>query len=388
MSTTSSQAVTNVDGSPGDEETPPRRSRSRAIAVGSGIAVILVAAGGIGVARAVGAFGTTGHTGNGVTTNHGPTSLTAITQGSLSSQTQVSGTLGYAGEYTVLNHAMGTFTSLPATGQTIRRGRVLYEVSNKPVVLLTGALPPYRSLSQGMLGPDVQQLNRNLVALGYATRSELNPNSRYFGAETVTALEKLQAHLDVSQSGKLSLGQAMFVPTATVRVTKVTAALGSLAGPGSPVLQASSTRRVVTVALDTSEESYVKDGDKVTVTLPDNTTTPGIVTSVGSIATQSSGGGATITVDVKLTRPGAAGKLDQAPVQVSITTGSVKNALIVPVDALLALGNGGYAVEIATSASGRSLVPVHLGLFDDATGTVQVSGPGLKADQRVVVPAL
>jgi hypothetical protein len=32
------------------------------------------------------------------------------------------------------------------------------------------------------------------------------------------------------------------------------------------------------------------------------------------------------------------------------------------------------------------LVPVRLGLFDDAAGMVAVSGPGLKAGQRVVVP--
>ena len=71
---------------------------------------------------------------------------------------------------------------------------------------------------------------------------------------------------------------------------------------------------------------------------------------------------------------------------VSITTESVEDALAVPVDALLALAGGGYAVEVAEGRVHR-LAAVTLGLFDDADGLVQVSGRGLSAGQRVVVPA-
>jgi hypothetical protein len=69
----------------------------------------------------------------------------------------------------------------------------------------------------------------------------------------------------------------------------------------------------------------------------------------------------------------------------SITTESVRDALVVPVDALLALAGGGYAVEIAAGRL-HYLAAVSLGLFDDADGLVQVSGRGLSAGQRVVVP--
>ena len=72
---------------------------------------------------------------------------------------------------------------------------------------------------------------------------------------------------------------------------------------------------------------------------------------------------------------------------VAITTGSVTNALVVPVDALLARPGGGYAVEV-TGPGGHHLVAVSVGLFDDAAGLVQVSGTGLAAGQHVVVPAL
>jgi hypothetical protein len=57
------------------------------------------------------------------------------------------------------------------------------------------------------------------------------------------------------------------------------------------------------------------------------------------------------------------------------------------VTALLAQAGGGYAVEIVDAGGGRQLVPVHLGSFDQANGLVQVSGPGVRAGQRVVVPS-
>jgi multidrug efflux pump subunit AcrA (membrane-fusion protein) len=74
-------------------------------------------------------------------------------------------------------------------------------------------------------------------------------------------------------------------------------------------------------------------------------------------------------------------------VQVTITTASVQNALVVPVAALLAQAGGGYAVEVVGPAGIDHLVPVSLGLFDDADGLVQVIGSGLAAGQQVVVPS-
>jgi len=186
----------------------------------------------------------------------------------------------------------------------------------------------------------------------------------------------------------------VFEPGA-LRVRTVTASLGSPAS--GAVLQATSDRHQVTIALDASEQSYVKAGDEVTVTLPDGKTTPGVVSGIGTVATSSSSPGgyssprssATIPVYVKLTRLKAAGSLDQAPVTVNITTATARNVLAVPVTALLARVGGGYAVEVTSPRNTRRLVPVRVGpVFDDASGLVQVSGAGLAAGQHVVVPAL
>jgi multidrug efflux pump subunit AcrA (membrane-fusion protein) len=192
----------------------------------------------------------------------------------------------------------------------------------------------------------------------------------------------------MTQNGTLSLGQAVFEP-ASLRITSLSASLGAAARPGQPVLCATSTTRQVSIALDADQQSEVAVGDKVTITLPNNDTTPGAISSVGTVATTPSGGGSpTITVLVNPTDPGATGTWDEAPVYVTIITGTVTNALVVPVDALLAQASGSYAVEVVGAQGIHRLVAVSLGLFDDADGLVQVTGAGLAAGQQVVVPNL
>ena len=310
--------------------------------------------------------------------------------------------------YSVINRAGGTYSELPALGQVIHQGRVLYRVNDRPVVLLDGETPAYRTLSAGASGPDVAELNADLVALGYATRAELGRTSASFGSATTTAVEKLQAAVGVTQTGTLTLGEAVFEPTA-VRVTSVPVQLGGGAQPGETVLQGTSTTRQVQVALSASQQTDVAVGDKVSITLPNNLTTPGVVSSVGTVATCPSSSGSdgtssaapgtdscssassgssapTIAVDVTPSDPAATGTWDQAPVQVGITTASVSNALVVPVTALLAQPTGGYAVEVVGAGQTHHLVPVSLGVFDDADGLVQVTGSLLAAGQKVVVP--
>jgi len=358
----------------------PGRGRRRRRRVLAGGAAVVAAAAGVAVA-VTGPFGGAGRAGGGAAAGGYPTAVSAVARRLLVSQTSVAATLGYAGSYTVTGHG-GTVTWLPAPGQVIGQGQVLYRVNNgTPVVLLYGRVPAWRALSAGVHGADVRQLNHALVALGCATRALLDPGSKYFTAETGYALERLQARLGLPQTGTLPLGQAVFVPSA-IRVTAVPGALGAAAA--GAVLAATSARHVVTIALDAAQQTEVQAGDKVAITLPSGRVTPGVVASVGKVA--SGGASPKVTVTVTLTHPKAAGGLDQAPVTVAITTATVKNALVVPVDALLARP-GGYAVEEAGPGGRHHLVPVTLGLFDDAAGLVQVSGAGLAAGQHVVVPA-
>jgi len=374
---------------------PPGRSRGRGrrrdrwVALGVVVVVVVVAAGAVAAWRA-GVFSPAAASGTGQ--QGGPPATATVTRQDLSAVTPVTATLGYAGSYTVAGRGGGTLTWLPSPGRVIGQGQVLYRVGNgSPVVLLYGGVPDWRAMSEGITGQDVSQLNHDLAALGYASRADVAALGwDYYSWETACAVQELEEHLGVaSPPGSLSLGQVVFGPRA-LRVAQVS---GSLGGPAAgPVLAATSDRHVVTIALSTSQESQVAAGDVVTVTLPDNASTPGKISSVGSVASGTASN-ATVQVTVTLTHPQVAGTLDQAPVTVYVTTASSSGpVLAVPVAALQAQATGdgqaggGYAVEVAGAGDTRRLVAVTAGIFDDNSGLVQVTG-ALAPGEQVVVPA-
>jgi peptidoglycan hydrolase-like protein with peptidoglycan-binding domain len=308
-----------------------------------------------------------------------------------------------------VNQAAGTaYTALPRPGQLIRRGQRLYEVDGSPVTLLYGGRPAWRRLALGVAaGPDVAQLDRNLIALGFASPATLTVSNTFTPA-TADAVQRWQAALGVLVTGTVPLGQVAFAP-GPLLVTSMTAGLGGAAQPGGTVLAATSPDPVVTAALPVAQEYLVKRGDLVSVTLPDGTTsTPGVITAVSRVAQAlsaaglpagpqaagSPGGGgpgggpgrsgAAVQLSVRIRHPRLAGHLDQAPVTVSIVSQRASNVLAVPVNALVALAGGGYAVEVR-DGRGLRLTGVHTGLFGGTL--VQVTGTGLAPGTRVEVPA-
>jgi multidrug efflux pump subunit AcrA (membrane-fusion protein) len=349
------------------------------------VAVVLTVLGaGAATAGAAGAFGSDGS--SEARQGAPPPATQPVAREDLSSQVPVTATLGYANSYTVRGQGGGTLTWLPSAGQVIGQGKVLYQVDNGiPVVLLYGPVPAWRTLAEGLTGADVTQLNHDLVALGYASGSGVGGLGwDYFSWETAYGVRRLESALGVSSPpGSLPLGSVVFEPGAL----RVSGVLGTLGAPGTgPVLAATSDRHVVTIPLSTAQESEVAIGDAVTVTLPDNASTPGKISSVGTVASGTASN-ATIQVTVTLTHPRVAGTLDQAPVTVYVTTASSHGpVLAVPVTALQARSSGGYAVEVAAAGNTRRLVAVGVGLFDDSSGMVQVTG-ALTPGEHVVVPA-
>jgi peptidoglycan hydrolase-like protein with peptidoglycan-binding domain len=212
----------------------------------------------------------------------------------------------------------GSYTMLADPGEVIRRGRPLYAINGSPTLLLYGGTPAWRTLVNGISpGPDVAELNANLRALGYA-----GLNGSAFTAATEQAVAALQAAHGLAVTGKLQLGSVAFEPSA-VRVVSVTVTVGQAVQAG-PIMTLSSTRHDVSIQLDASLQSQVRVGNRVQVSLPDGSMTPGVVTRVGKVATAASsssgasgGSGSstpTVTVAVRLLHPAAAGTLDRAPV--------------------------------------------------------------------------
>ena len=364
-----------------------RRGARRWVVVGVVIVVVLA---GVGVAAAVGAFQGSGSPGPGAAGTAYRTSIAAVTRQTLTSQSSLSGTLADSGAYTVVNQATGTITWLPPVGRTVRQGGVIYRVNGSPVALWYGRVPAYRDLSEGLTGADVREFNNGLIALGYTTRADVlaaGLGLGYFSAATAAAWEDYQAALGIKvPSATVTLGQVVFLPTAAkISAWETGITPGSSAAPGTALMTATSPVPQVTISLDPSLESEIKVGDKVEIDLPEGGATTGVVTSVSKVASTSAAGVTTVPVYVSLDHPKVARNLSSAPVTVKVTTGSVANALVVPITALMAR-SGGYAVEV-TGPGGHHLVTVTVGMFDDADGLVQVTG-NLTPGQHVVVPAL
>jgi hypothetical protein len=290
--------------------------------------------------------------------------------------------------------APGVLTAVAAAGSTVGRGGVLYRVADQPVHLLTGTVPAYRDLRLGIAaGPDVRQLETNLVALGMDPDRAITVDDT-FTAATAAAVRRWQASWGLpaeQRTGALPLGSVVFEPEA-LRVDQVPATPGTGVGPGTLVLNATSTRQVVTCQIPVAQQTTVRAGDQVQITvngLPGTST--GTVVRVARTATapdQQNGQrdnqttAATVTVSIQVTLPVAARSLDQAPTGVYVTTASKQDVLLVPVLALLPRSGGGYQVRLA----GGGYVAVTPGLFDEVTGTVEVDGD-LTAGQLVQVPA-
>jgi hypothetical protein len=141
---------------------------------------------------------------------------------------------------------------------------------------------------------------------------------------------------------------------------------------------------VVTIDLDAEEQEVVAEGDAVTIELPDGSRTPGTVRDIGTVASAGDDGVVSVPVEVSLDDRPASGTPDGAPVTVLVVRQSREGVLAVPVESLLALREGGYAVQVAGADGATRYVGVQLGLFTD--GWVEVTGDLVEGD-RVVVPA-
>lgn len=286
----------------------------------------------------------------------------------------LSGTLGYADPGTLSAGVAGTLTSLREPGTVVTRGHSLYAVDGVPAAFLFyGALPAWRDFASGMTdGEDIRQLERNLRALGYDPGTVDDD----WDWETTEAVRDFQDDRGLTDDGKLSRGEVVFRPGAT-RIGEGKADVGDGVGAGAPVAEISSTTREVVVKLDARRQQVARRGDKVTVELPTGETANGRITSVGTVASKASED-SDPTVDVTITLRGRGEALDQAPVDVGFAVERSRDALAVPVQALLARQGGGYALELP---DGRK-IDVEPGLYAD--DMVEVTGEGLKAGMKVV----
>lgn len=276
----------------------------------------------------------------------------------------------------------GTITSIVAEGDIVGQGDVIYSVEGQPIVLLVGTVPAYRSMSVGTSGDDVAQLEAALVQFGFGEGGLVTDG--VFDGDTREAVIAWQQSVGAAPDGVVDLGDVVF-SASDIRVGSIERGVGDTVQEGATVLTTSAAETFVSVQLSAADQGLLAVGDTVTVELPDGSETTGTVAEVGTVAQVGQEGGAPFfDVTIALDEPEAAVGLDEAPVEVAVVTDSAEDVLAVPVTALLALAEGGYAVEVMSEDGSTYLVAAEPGLFAD--GFVEVTGEGLQAGMEVVIP--
>lgn len=357
-----------------------RRRRRLLPAAVAALVVVSVVGSWLLLGRNTGATGSGSGSGSG---GAGRRATSTVERRDLVERESFDGSLGYDDERPLVAGRPGMLTWIAEEGSTIRRGRQLYAVDAESVILLYGSVPLYRTIGPGAEGADVRQLQRNLRAMGYTDEGALEATGAFDGA-TADALRDWQEDLGAVQTGLLEPGDAVFF-AGPRRMGAHQLEVGSAVAPGATVATVTATDRVVTVALPASDQDLVSEGERVVVTLPSGRRVAGRIERLGTVAeTDAENPGAEPTVSMTIRLAGGVGtRLDRAPVDVEVETSRASDVLAVPVAALLALAEGGYALEVVDDPRGTHLVGVEVGAFAD--GWVEVSGPGIDEGTEVVV---
>ena len=308
------------------------------------------------------------------------------------------GTLGFGETRPALSGRSGVVTGVTAVGTTVKQGEVLFHLDLQPTVLLHGEIPAFRDLNvDSVPGADINQLEQALVDLGYG--EDVTVDSE-FTAATADAVEAWETALGRSDpDGEVTLGDVVFAP-ADLRVAEITAERGNQVQAGAEVMQVAATTKVATMQLTVDEVANIEAGTPVTVELPDSKEATGTIADIADEPTDpddgTGGGGGgggeggdeeTFAVTVVFDDPAVADAFDSGEVDVTVERSRTDDAVAVPVIALLALTEGGYAVQVVdpSVADGYRLVPVEVGTIADEWA--QVTGDGIEAGVEVVVPA-
>ncbi len=355
---------------PGDAEVEGARSRRRWPWAAAGLVI---------GAALVALFVWDGATDGPTTTVEAAPGLAEVVQTDLAVTSTYDGSLGRTTGDPVIARRAGTVTAVPEPGAVIGDGDVLVWIDNEPVVVLLGDLPAWRSMNEGSEGADVAQLEQALDRLGFDTEDELAVDDE-FTARTGELFADLLVAAGGPEQETVELGDVVFLPQ-PIRVDEVLVNVGDPINPGVPVVSISSDEVTITFGLPTTEQGVIGVGSVVEVEMPNGTDTTATVDSISTIATRGEPGtDASFEVTLTLDDPTVAEGIDEAPVEVTIVTESVEGVIAVPVTALLALAEGGYAVEME---DGR-LVGVEPGFYAD--GLVEVTSDQLAVGDRVVVP--
>jgi len=335
-----------------------------------------------------------------------PVATTTVTRTDLTKSESFDGILAYGAATVLKGTGHGILSALPAVGDVVDRGTVIYRVNDRPVPVFLGDTPLFRLLDLGavagapvdpgadptsppappaapapIIGADVAMVAANLAALGYpATGVSSDPHKARWSRALSRALARWQTSVGLEATGTLAPGAVVVLP-GQARVSAVVAQVGDEVA--SEVMSLTGTSKAVSASIKSTDVALFALGAAVTISLPDGRHVPGTVSAISTVVvtTPNEQGTADVpTMDVTITpaAPADVAGLDYAAVSVTVVVGSRTAVLAAPVEVLLALKGGGYAVQLPSG----DLVAVTTGMF--AQDLVELSGAGITEGLTVV----
>jgi peptidoglycan hydrolase-like protein with peptidoglycan-binding domain len=246
-------------------------------------------------------------------------------------------------------------------------------------------------------GPDIAELQSNLLALGFGQRFGLIADGHYSQADQRATAAFAQAAGLPTAGNVLAFGSVVFEP-GPVLVIGHPAPLGSAVSGGTPVVQVVGTTPQVVAEVSFSNGSLVKVGIPASITLDRGhpplagsvsavSSTPPVGAGSSPAAGTAQGAGQGIFVTIGLASPPSDLPLQGTQVAVQLQTNVLHDVFIVPVTALVALVEGGYALQVDDKNGRWHLIPVTVGAIDSVDDLAQVNGINLREGLRVEMPA-
>jgi len=156
----------------------------------------------------------------------------------------------------------------------------------------------------------------------------------------------------------------------------------SFVAAGRPIYRWEVPLDSIQLAVSVDETASFEVGRTLEVELPDGQLVDATVSQISDVArTLQDGGTAVTVVDVTVQANEIIESIFTAgPVTIRVETDVTEGAVLVPVRGLLALADGGHAIEVVD----RGLVGVELGAFDD--GWVEITNDAIAVGEELVVP--
>jgi len=297
---------------------------------------------------------------------------------------------------TVATH--GAVTDYASPGTEMRTGTVLFADNGTPVIAIEGdaaSLPGLnRELAVGVSdGADVKVLERALVELGHDQANAITVDD-HFDTATATAVAAWQTTLGVTPAETVTVPKGSFVvvPSGMLMGTSLVAD-GTVLAADAVVAALTEPAREVSTTAPVGDATFVL-GAGIEVEFPDGTRQNGTVVEVGTTATNTSntpGSTPSVPITIRVDDiPASVDSFVQIPVTLRVVDDEARDAFVVPVSALVALAEGGYAVEVVDIENPDGtfvshLIGVETGLFAD--GFVAVTGAQLQDGLSVVIPS-